>query len=153
MCLGGVGIVTARATSKSGAAALAKPQNLDGGVHDEDVFTLGDADDDEDDLESDVFHTERKTPSTPPPAYTELGEAPPDTPTPGIHGQDPANPADNPVDAVDVSAANPAPTEYYIQPKDTLVGIAFKFGVDVSLSSRAVSMVLMTFYRAVYYVV
>ena len=51
-----------------------------------------------------------------------------------IHGEETA------IEELETSEVKVAstPSEYYIQPKDTLVGIALRFGVDVSLSSFSV---------------
>lgn len=114
-------------TRKSHAASR---RNIDGGVHDEDVFTLGDDDDeyegeDEDAVEGSGQHS-------PPPAYTEVPEVTTQT---SSHIEAPAV-LDRPTDSLDgLSSANEGPRKYLIQSSDTLLGISLKFGIDVSTAS------------------
>ncbi|GJE96583.1 LysM peptidoglycan-binding domain-containing protein [Phanerochaete sordida] len=137
-CLGGVGIVHAH-SSTSIAHAASKPQNLDGGLHDDAVYAIGDDDEDEDDedgLRATPGDTLLSTPSTPPPAYTELDE-PPLQPSDTQQTDSEHHDRDTLQDIEDSrEGSSSAPSKYYIQPKDTLVGIALKFGVDGRLLCR-----------------
>lgn len=138
-----MGIVTARSTLKTGKGALSpKHQNLDGGVHDDEVFAVGDDDDDDElDPESEPLEDNHAAPSTPPPAYTELEQV-------RAHNNEEVS---APKDA-ETSEALMVPSEYYIQPKDTLIGIALRFGVDVSSLRLSVVLVLTcVFPRVDYY--
>ncbi|KAI0690616.1 hypothetical protein BC835DRAFT_1363551 [Cytidiella melzeri] len=114
--------------------------NIDGGIQDEDVFTLGD-DDDVEGSEYDSHNTQTNITgrsitasrndqqplpsSTPPPAYDTLENSKQEDASHTLH---------------DVSASSesslPCPLKYYIQPTDTLLGIAFKYKVDPRLLCR-----------------
>lgn len=137
-CLNGVGVVHARSPTALAHSSSA-PQNFDGGVHDEDVFALGDDEDDSDDeADSGAGESTPPTPATPPPAYAEVDE-----PADAGHGsQVTPSGANNVQDEVNKDAAPScgAPSKYYIQPKDTLVGIALRFGVDVSIGQCCIAM-------------
>ena len=100
--------------------------NIDGGLHDGDVFTLGDDDEDEVD-ESERYSSgeetrdnESFTPSSPPPAYDSSGDAP----IGEFTGAEQEREVSLPSDA-------PSPSKYYIKSGDTLLGIALKYKVDV----------------------
>lgn len=120
------------------APALIVPQlqNLDGGLHDDAVYTIGDDGDEEDGEERRSGATKGddaspSTPSTPPPAYAEFDE-----PQPQQHNPEQSD-AEHNEDSEDSTATRgSSPSEYYIQPKDTLVGIALRFGVDGRLLCR-----------------
>jgi LysM repeat protein len=104
--------------------------NLDGGFHDDEVFTLGDDEDDDEQLEMNADGSALSTPATPPPAYTEVDKPVSNTPDPeGISSVGKQAEAETDSKAVPTAGT---PSEYYIQSKDTLVGIALRFGVDVS---------------------
>lgn len=125
------------ARSLSGSAkAVARPQNLDGGLHDSEIYAIGDDDDDEEDQEGKLGtvpgDNSPSTPATPPPAYTELD----DPLSQGANTQtNTLQDNDKPPEQDEAHEASiSAPSEYYIQPKDTLVGIALRFGVDVSVA-------------------
>lgn len=116
--------------------------NMDGAVRDEDVFAIGD-EDDEDRGEGDAAAL------TPPPAYVELGDE-------VSRSWSTVQPSSGPAGARTVSselghetetsaregdvsqqqndetqASSTAPSKYYIKSGDTLTGIALRFGVDV----------------------
>ncbi|KAI0346531.1 hypothetical protein BDW22DRAFT_1481563 [Trametopsis cervina] len=123
-CLAGVDLVNAGSSVKVPNSAKSHERvNVDGGVHDEDVFTLGEDDEDDADINSEEGSLEQ---STPPPAYD----------IPLIIAEDKplevpqADTSENPPSAREDLARTPAPSKHYIQPKDTLVGIAFKYKVD-----------------------
>lgn len=98
--------------------------NIDGGVHDEDVFTLGD--------ESDESDGEDSGQHSPPPAYTEVPEATMQT---SNHTEATVAP-DKPTDSLDELLPEvEGPRKYLIQSSDTLLGISLKFGIDVSTDS------------------
>ncbi|KZT19668.1 hypothetical protein NEOLEDRAFT_1141813 [Neolentinus lepideus HHB14362 ss-1] len=107
-CLGGVSAVSARTQEGD------EVRNVDAGVRDEDVFVLGDDEDD-----GDV--SEVSSPKT----YSETLVS--DTVVGGSSSateSQEASSVDGPV------SSTPAPSKYYIQPGDTLLGIALKFHVD-----------------------
>lgn len=149
-CLAGVRAVASSSRSelsKGRGASDSKDDvgrfNLDGSLKNEDLFTLGD--DDEDDDESEKYGEEpgdfveeeqgirggsRSRASSPPPGY------PSDQPT-SLQTQD------SPEILFDVSMPDEkmdevvceAPKRHYIQKSETLLGIAFKYKIDVSTSS------------------
>lgn len=131
-CLSGVGIVNAR--SRVGSAQVAaKLQNLDGGLHDDEVYTIGDDDEDEgSELEAVSGEISPSTPSTPPPVYTELDEAAPQDADTQESGPECCVQKSDQENEDTTEASDSAPSVHYIQPKDTLIGIALRFGVDVS---------------------
>lgn len=127
--------------------------NIDGSLRDKDVFVLGDEDEDD---KSDVDVDEEQTlgvrdggrgdgrsqdaptirSSTPPPAYTEsdsllrLALVPPATTLQDLWADD----AEKTSSSSDNESKRGAPNKYIIQKSDTLLGIALKYGIDVSLS-------------------
>lgn len=152
-CLGGVGVVTARSSSSAQLTLQAdikspSPQytpNIDGGMHDEDVFVVGDEDED-DETELGHGHEHERTPdlvardhlsgessesssepSTPPPPYEEQKS---DDVANITLDQDTQDKKSNGTSAGDRPQA---PLKYYIKPGDTLLGISLKYGIDVSL--------------------
>ncbi|KAJ3537552.1 hypothetical protein NM688_g6670 [Phlebia brevispora] len=147
-CLGGVAVVGVRTSSSfqnSTKADISAPQNIDGGMHDQDVFILGDEDDDEYlTQKQDMLDAKEGTagsssesstgPSTPPPPYEEFTPeiAPPDIVSSELGGKEYLGPIDG--DTKPMQAG--APTKYYIKPRDTLLGISFKYGVDGRLLCR-----------------
>lgn len=130
-CLGGVGVVKSHSNPKSPSIAGIPddvPKNVDGGVHDDDVFAIGDDNDDDEhssDNEDDLNVTQHISSAQRPAsrnASEPLGLPPLSTPQ--------AEPL--PVDNNDISAHSGAP-KYYIRPGDTLSAISLKFKIDVSL--------------------
>ena len=133
----------------SGSARL----NIDGSLRDEDVFILGDDEsDDENDPEIDEEQKQRVGHSgggsgrsqdtrsgTPPPAYTET-DAP--TQTQGLLPATVTNDTqilsdDEEKQSLDVNVVESkpgvvVPNKHIIQRSDTLLGIALKYGIDVS---------------------
>lgn len=133
-CLGGVEAVSS--LSRTGAGPPGKSntglsdnfrKNIDGGVKDEDVFTIGDdnADDTEDGSESASTDLEA------PPAYEDrpsdahISIDGPNSPEPNFVSQQRPEESDS-AESSELSG----PPRYYIKPTDTLLGIALKFGVD-----------------------
>lgn len=109
--------------------------NIDGAVRDEDVFAIGEEEEEEEVAVGDA------TPSTPPPAYVELGDEVSQSWSTVKSASDPtggkantregdASPKENDNDA---QASSTTPSKYYIKPGDTLNGIALRSGVDVRL--------------------
>lgn len=150
-CLGGVGVVRSRTNlnllrSHLDAHDPAPPQNIDGGVHDADVYVLGDEDEDEDDgdvpIRSPESATRTKGPTSsppesgtrmtpPPPPYT--AQSPSEMVSPQIANES-TKLGDWSSDApMQMSPKVAAPAKYYIKPGDTLVGISLKYGIDVRL--------------------
>ncbi|KZT73125.1 hypothetical protein DAEQUDRAFT_762479 [Daedalea quercina L-15889] len=147
-CLGGVGAVSAAAArsptypdgarAKEGGARV----NVDGGVRDEDVFVLGDESEDGDEGEDkdDAYGEDGQSgelastpsgsppPATPPPAYTDI--APPTSP----HFPDSLKSPEQ--EPPPLSSSSSGPQRYYIQPTDTLVGIALRFHADARTLCR-----------------
>ena len=145
-CLGGVAVVSARSTSSPGQLQVpfdsqrsTSPQNIDGGVHDVDVFIVGDEDEDDqepgfdEDQGASAMTSSPATssePSTPPPPYQEAS----------VEKRDLSYPVPNVTEdiqdeqvVVDKGLAKvETPMKYYIKPEDTLLGISLKYGVDVS---------------------
>ncbi|VDB84760.1 unnamed protein product [Peniophora sp. CBMAI 1063] len=124
-CLGGVRAVG------SGQSSTDAPRNIDAAIRDEDVYAIGDDDDEED---ADPGETSAGSsggsdglpaPATPPPAYaTELpiqGLTNPATPTSSTPSQD---------DGTNEKMEEDVPRRYYIRKGDTLLGIALRHGVD-----------------------
>lgn len=135
-CLGGVNIVN----SSHAHATTHNPRipreclNIDGGVKDGDVFTLGDEEDEDPEVES--FDTSGS--STP---ATIQHKSSPTVNTanntnlilPRRESQDHELASSHDLqDASLASPSTPTPPKYYIQPGDTLLGIALKYKIDVS---------------------
>lgn len=153
-CLAGVGVIQASSSARNrpggkpagGAGVqLTRVENLDGGVKDQDMFALGDDDDEdiEDDDASmgeedggqfprspappppDVIHTTSPLPKTPPPppvtGYTDEPPIANATPTHPARIEDPQPPKQD------------APAVYRLRRGDTLMGIALRFRLDVSM--------------------
>jgi hypothetical protein len=96
--------------------------NVDGAVRDEDMFIVGDAEDDEgDDVSSDLrpedsyIHTEAST----------LNRD-------GVVNQDPSANNSTPYNEKATETIKAAPLKYHITKDDTLRGITLRFGLDVS---------------------
>ncbi|TFY82833.1 hypothetical protein EWM64_g1175 [Hericium alpestre] len=130
-----------RVNGKQRAVQQQDAINVDGSVRDEDVFTLGDDDDEDDEdmhrirggISSEV---ERVSPprSTPPPAYSAEPCPPHNEALPSSvlaesgQAEEARTSADAPADqAVENQSI---PSKYYVKPGDTLTGIALRFGVD-----------------------
>ena len=143
------------AVGRGGSAAIGN-LNLDGSLKDEDLFVVGDDDEDEQSLvtdsyreNSDIRCIDTRSP-TPPPAYSsssELSATNPDK-SPLSREVDSdlranASPAD--LSSVPLTHADSATTiinvpgepVHHIQKNDTLLGIAFRYGVDVRTSSSS----------------
>ncbi|EIW84015.1 hypothetical protein CONPUDRAFT_151065 [Coniophora puteana RWD-64-598 SS2] len=122
--------------------------NINGGVDDEDVFSIGDDEDDEDiagsQLNGAAVNPGRRTP---PPAYEEFahGETPGLTSSGGSdHRNDPPatrqsaepsvhdwdNASSETVEVGTTFSPSPTPQKYHIRPQDTLQGIALRFGLN-----------------------
>lgn len=86
--------------------------NIDGAVRDQDLFVLGDSDDDEDALESEVKN----------PDNSNSDSSQQSTPAPQL-----------PIDSIEARAPSPpvGPHKYQLKRGDTLLGIAFRFKIDV----------------------
>ena len=116
--------------------------NVDGGVKDEDVFVLGDDEEDEEERTEDAWRKEGEgdrassasdspLPTTPPPAYSDIisphaSHAPPTSP----HTHPPESDSGKSADSETEATSSSGPQRYYIQANDTLVGIALRFHVD-----------------------
>lgn len=121
-CLGGIGAVGTE--KRQGQHPVAS--NIDGAVRDEDVFVVGDEDDDEDTSGTTRIYD---------------GEA---ATTPGIVSSPSESPGPQQLDITVGRCADPDkrddPTDsnqgsagrYYIRPDDTLLGISLRLGIDVS---------------------
>ncbi|OCH95419.1 hypothetical protein OBBRIDRAFT_788307 [Obba rivulosa] len=136
-CLDGVGAVggSSKMKAKGDALGAARTLNVDGSVRDEDVFVLGD--DDADETDDDGLAEESH--STPPPAYTDspsvadAAQAAHSDPAAGMQSPGDASAETSGSEATDVDAGTSTrsmPSKYYIQPRDTLLGIALKVGVN-----------------------
>ena len=119
-CLGGVGVVRSHSSPRSPRFPPTPddvPKNVDGGVHDDDVFAIGDdieEDDSEDDSESRSIRKLAESSGGPAENDTETQES-------GSLLED------------DTLSTSSGPPKYYIRPGDTLIGISLKFGIDVSI--------------------
>ncbi|KAH9928643.1 uncharacterized protein B0H18DRAFT_1084397 [Fomitopsis serialis] len=157
-CLGGVGAVSAGSRTRTfqeasgGGKGASMKVNVDGGVRDEDVFVLGDDDDeveDEDRVGDNVSTaSDSPSPATPPPAYTDVVSPLPSAPS--MPSKSPsyafatkdseAGPSNSEANSPQPNGDSPSPSSgpqrYYIQPTDTLVGIALRFHVDGRLLCR-----------------
>jgi hypothetical protein len=108
-CLGGV-----RAVGRSKHSE--PPKNIDGGLKDEDLFSVGD-DEDEDEAVDGV-------------SYSEAISLNPDVPPPYTPAS--SNGTTDTVAAEDIAKPREAmPGRYYIQTGDTLMGISLRLGVNV----------------------
>ena len=114
-CLGGVGAIHSGKAPGSSVGLGRGPQhvvasNVDGAVRDEDVFVVGDEDEDED-----------------------VPEVPCATARPHVRQSASETPKSDVacVESIREPDAKP-PDRYYIRPDDTLFGISLRLGVDVS---------------------
>ncbi|TFK27185.1 hypothetical protein FA15DRAFT_586869 [Coprinopsis marcescibilis] len=139
-CLGGIDAVGFRSpngiNSFRGPESARSVKNIDGGMKDEDTFILGD-DDDLDDLES----------SLAPPGYTaepnSVGAVPhssagtsglPSGNTDTFREALPSNSDEGQISVLNTSEKGP--WKYYLNKRDTLQGIALRFGLDGRELSR-----------------
>ena len=107
------------------------PRNIDGGIHDEDVFAIGDDREDDDTEESgDIQVSDTKdTVDHAQPSSSSAQHDNEDVLFSSEHDE-----AEQPTDNSRKEAEGSfAPSKYYIEPGDTLLGIALRFGVDVRL--------------------
>ena len=125
-CLGGLGAVSSEKVLHGKPQV---PSNLDGAVRDEDVFVVGD--EDEDDDEAPEMHDGE--------AAKAAGEIPPPSevaqpPKPDISLEHRADsiPSDKVPDDNQGS-----PGRYHIRPDDTLLGISLRLGIDVSTTYKS----------------
>lgn len=142
-CLGGADVLNSgdRVLSRSSLPSRAGQQdtmNLDGGLNHEDVFTLGDDEDDDEDGETERSHglSESHTLST----TRDVPDRGPEGPTSSGIGGDLMTSSSGQHTSADTeqraSRDSPSlPFLYRIQPVDTLLGIALRCKVDVSLLS------------------
>lgn len=138
-----MGVINAGSGSKKGKQAQDYKQsaNVDGAVRDEDTFTIGEDEDDEEDSGDESLER-----SGAPPPYSSvpftgsMGEPSPVTPTPGSNDTAQNAPNDNtPGDELltaepETSSIEPEtanPLKYYIKSGDNLQGVALRFGVNV----------------------
>ena len=117
-CLGGVGAVGTEKLQGQHPVA----SNVDGAVRDEDVFVVGDEDEDENGATK-IYDGEAapglvSSPSEGAPLQRDIRDNRPCTDL-----DKPAEPADS------------TPERYYIRPDDTLLGISLRLGVDVSATT------------------
>ncbi|KAI0264396.1 hypothetical protein BC834DRAFT_882856 [Gloeopeniophorella convolvens] len=121
-CLGGTDALgMAKAGKESSAYAQRAASNVDGAVRDEDVFVVGDEDDDERQVQSDGTITTTHSPVGSGPLEHDLTNSPSmDTQYSPI------------LDKLDEPSGNgrAGSGRYYIQPDDTLLGISLRFGID-----------------------
>jgi len=102
--------------------------NVDGAVRDEDVFVVGDEDDEEvPDVHDGEAVEVSGTTATP-------NDRPTEAAGPPILSDDVHEPDEPP------NAIQSDPGRYYIRPDDTLLGISLRLGVDVSAVTSLVSL-------------
>ena len=126
-CLSSVQALSSR--SKPEGRGDMSPQNIDGGVHDDVVFAIGDDQEDtwDEDESPDVEELHQNTSNIVPDMnFTGPEQGQPTTPDEVL---DPK--LQTTKEAPDDAKLALAPSQYYIKPGDTLLGIALRFGVDV----------------------
>jgi hypothetical protein len=127
-CLGGVGAVGTKKPQGQYPAA----SNVDGAVRDEDVFVVGDEDEDEasetDDGEA------AKASGVASPSFEE-GAGPPEPDVQVRPYAEPDKPTEHTEPSIDSNQGSPG--RYYIRPDDTLVGISLRLGVEVSTTATS----------------
>ena len=101
--------------------------NVDGAVRDEDVFVVGDEDEDEA-SDTDGGEVAKASGVASPPSE---GARPPE---PDVQVIRPTAEANKPEEPTDGNQGSPG--RYYIQPNDTLLGISLRLGVEVSTSTN-----------------
>ncbi|KAI0035418.1 hypothetical protein K488DRAFT_43432 [Vararia minispora EC-137] len=120
-CLNGVRAVSSSTTTQ--------PKNLDGGVKDSDVFTVGD--DEDEDEDGGARSSSSGSPPTPPPSYsTDPCAESQDSASLASLASSPVGPSCTENAADGVRAEESAPATYYLRTGDTLLGISLRFGVD-----------------------
>ncbi len=127
-CLGGVGAVGTKKLQLQGQHPVAS--NIDGAVRDEDVFVVGDEDEDEEGAADTNDGVAAKAPGAGVALPPSEGARPPE-PDVEVRSFTDADKPEEPTDSND--QGNPG--RYYIQPDDTLLGISLRLGVDVSTTS------------------
>jgi hypothetical protein len=131
-CLGGVGAVGTKKLQGQ-QHPLAMASNVDGAVRDEDVFVLGDEDEDGASSESDDGEAGKASGAAPPPYE---GARPPE---PDVQVRPYAEPdkLDGPTASEPTDNNQGSPGRYYIRPDDTLLGISLRLGVEVSTNTTS----------------
>ena len=125
-CLGGVGALGTKKLPQGQHPVVAS--NVDGAVRDEDVFVVGDEDEEEDGfLEMDDGEA-AKAPVTSPPSED---AGPPEFDVQVMSYAEP----DKPDEPAQPTESNPG--RYYIRPDDTLLGISLRLGVEVSIITKS----------------
>ncbi|KIK95289.1 hypothetical protein PAXRUDRAFT_827173 [Paxillus rubicundulus Ve08.2h10] len=139
-CIGGAGVISASSSRGNDPSwsSLAKDVNIDGAVRDEDMFVLGDDEDDDPDKEQEGFAVDSDQGSLiddPPPSYTSpkalsdsvlsISSRSSLTTLSGL-----VHPNNKP-ETVTARKTTTSPV-YYIERGDTLQGIALRLGVHVS---------------------
>ena len=131
-CLGGIGAVGTKKKLQGQYLTASESSNVDGAVRDEDVFVVGgdeDEDGDEDgasEPDDDGEAAKASSAASSPPFE---GAGPP---APDVQVGPFAEP-DKPDAPTELTGSNQgSPERYYIRPDDTLLGISFRLGIDVS---------------------
>jgi hypothetical protein len=123
-CLGGAGAVGTE--KRQGQHPVVS--NIDGAVRDEDVFVVGDEDEEDEDGTTQIYDGEAATtPGIIPPPSKGAGPQQLDIKAGPYAGPDKR---DEPTDSNQGS-----PGRYYIRPDDTLLGISLRLGIDVSATT------------------
>jgi hypothetical protein len=124
-CLGGVAILAGK-RSAGKHEKLVPLKNVDGALMDEDAFVVGDDDDEENDLDENQLEVPMEYSGSD--RNSNLPAQPSiEDPTVNLSGSKADLPTEDPLDS-EVSS----PRQYHVQLKDTLQGIALRFGVSVS---------------------
>jgi len=126
-CFGGVGAVG----SERVWGQHHVESNVDGAVRDEDVFVVGDEDEEEDSEMHDGGTAKTLAVKPPPSGVAKPLEHGDISPGAGPRADRDSDPNMNTSDESPDSNQG-GPGRYYIQPNDTLLGISFRLGVDVS---------------------
>ncbi|KAK7690828.1 hypothetical protein QCA50_005929 [Cerrena zonata] len=138
-CLGGVGVVRSHSKPQSPSTVGIPddvPKNVDGGVHDDDVFAIGDDNEEDDSQDEDARDVVPLIASTPA-VEGRSGPGPSSPPPSNAPSQTDISQVDETLSPDDSAiSAHAGPPKYYIQPNDTLTGISLKFGVDGRLLCR-----------------
>ena len=132
-CLGGVGAV---GTKKLQGQQYLTASNVDGAVRDEDVFVLGDEDEDGSSSEADDGEAAKASAVASPPPLEGARPPEPDRIQARPH-LEPDKP-DEPTEPIDSNQGSPG--RYYIRPEDTLLGISLRLGVEVSTTTTSLSL-------------
>ena len=112
---------------------MAMASNVDGAVRDEDVFVLGDEDEDGASSETDDEEAAKASGVTSPPF--EGARAP----EPDVQVRPYAEPdkPDEPTASEPIDSNQGSPGRYHIRPDDTLLGISLRLGVEVSTTTTS----------------